>query len=715
MQQVVRCSWALPCLLAFQGASTVALAQSEAVQAPRVDVIGTRDAMQRLPGAATTLGAEELENARVFTTSEALRKVSGVNVRDEEGMGLRPNIGIRGLNPTRSTKVLLLEDGVPLSYAPYGDNASYYHPPIDRFERVEVLKGAGQLTFGPQTAGGVINYITPMPTYQPSGSLALTLGSRDYVNAHARYSRGNVLFDYVHKQGDGSRDNIRSQINDFNLKSVVDLGGGQALTLRANYYGENSQVTYTGITQAEWDNFGAKYNPFKNDQFASDRIGLSATHEARLSSNVVLLTSLYGAYFNRDWWRQSSNTTDDQCGAGFIAARQAGQAVNPDTCNSVQGRLRTYYTYGIEPRLRANFVGLGANNEFEFGVRAHYEIQDRRQVNGTSPGARTGTTVEDNERYVDAYSMFVQNRFIYGNWTITPAARVERILYERTNNLTAAPSTGKTSDTEFIPGIGVNWNPTPSTTLFGGVHRGFSPARVEDILGNPTTAGAPVSAIVPADHSVNAEVGARGVVARGLSYQLAVFRNYFSQQTVVGSVAGANLPLGVGETLYVGTEVGGQLDFAPTFGIKPDVFLRLAYTWLPVARTEAPFLRLDNGQPVTGSAEGNRLPYAPRNMVTLGLGYNHPVGFSGLVEMVYVSEQYGDFANTVAPSANGQAGLLDAYTIFNLALNYNLPWKGLTAFAAVKNIGDEVYIADRTRGILPGTPRLFQAGLKYSF
>ena len=53
---------------------------------------------------------EELEIARPFTTSEALRKAPAVNVRDEEGIGLRPNIGIRGLNPTRSTRVLLLDD-----------------------------------------------------------------------------------------------------------------------------------------------------------------------------------------------------------------------------------------------------------------------------------------------------------------------------------------------------------------------------------------------------------------------------------------------------------------------------------------------------------------------------------------------------------------------------------------------------------------------------
>jgi Fe(3+) dicitrate transport protein len=113
-----------------------------------------------------------------------LRKVAGIQVRDEEGFALRPNISIRGLNPTRSSKVLLLEDGIPLTYAPYGDNASYYHPPIDRFESIEVLKGSGQILYGPVTVGGVINYVTPNPPQRPSGHLTLTGGNRDYFNGH---------------------------------------------------------------------------------------------------------------------------------------------------------------------------------------------------------------------------------------------------------------------------------------------------------------------------------------------------------------------------------------------------------------------------------------------------------------------------------------------------------------------------------------------------
>jgi len=114
-----------------------------------------------------------------------------VNVRDEEGLALRPNIGIRGLNPTRSSKTLLLEDGLFVTYAPYGDNATYYHPPIERFASVEVVKGAGQIGYGPVTVGGVVNYITPAPPARPTANVRLGLGNRDYRSLQAlRAARG---------------------------------------------------------------------------------------------------------------------------------------------------------------------------------------------------------------------------------------------------------------------------------------------------------------------------------------------------------------------------------------------------------------------------------------------------------------------------------------------------------------------------------------------
>src|SRR5688500_4964771 len=157
------------------------------------EIAGSHERLRRIPGSVAVVDRETLEDSAVMTTNEALRKVAGVHVRDEEGFGLRPNIGIRGLNPTRSSKVLLLEDGIPFTYALYGDNASYYHPPIDRFERLEVLKGGAQIAHGPQTVGGVINYLTPRPPAQPTGSLTVTGGNRSYFNGRSEERRvGNA-------------------------------------------------------------------------------------------------------------------------------------------------------------------------------------------------------------------------------------------------------------------------------------------------------------------------------------------------------------------------------------------------------------------------------------------------------------------------------------------------------------------------------------------
>ena len=669
----------------------------EVVVMPRVDVIGDTENLPHVGGAGTVLESKELEESHVFTVNEALRKVPGVNARDEEGFGLRPNIGMRGLNPTRSTKITLLEDGIPLAYAPYGDNASYYHPMVDRYERIEVLKGSGSLLFGPQTIGGVINYITPTPPQEFGGYVQGTIGNRDYFNGKMNVGGKGVLFDYTRKQGEGARDNMEHALDDFNLKYVTALGETQALTLRANYYQEDSTITYTGLTQAEYENLGARYNPFKNDKFDTDRTGLSATHEIELGGDALLLTNLYYSKFNRDWWRQSSNSTDNQCGTAFTNARLAGAAVDPDTCNSVQGRLRSYTTWGIEPRLKLDHR-LG---ELQVGLKAHFEEQDRKQVNGTAPTARTGTTAENNLRETTAYSAFVANRFDLGDVSITPILRYENIDAERTNRLNG--NTGSTSVTETLPGIGATWNPNKTLTLFTSLHKGFAPPRVEDLIGGNGTV-----VDVGAEKSTNFELGLRSKLLSWALVQTAYFRNDFDNLIAVGSIAGGSTPLSEGKALFEGVELSAQADHSS------GVFGRVAYTWLPTAEQTEAFRNVANGAVVTGSADGRRQPYAPEHTLTAGVGYGINA-LRGEIEAQYVGEQYSDFANSEAVSANGQTGIIDGYTVWNLALNYELQPHRTALFFTAKNLFDETYIVDRTRGIQVGMPRLVQVGMKYAF
>jgi len=521
-----------------------------------ITVIGTREALDRIPGSGDVLDRELLEASRAFTINEALRTVPGVVARDEEGFGLRPNIGIRGLNPTRSTKVLLLEDGLPLTFAPYGDNASYYHPPIERFDRIEVLKGSGQILFGPQTVGAVINYLTPRAPDVPTTKITASGGNLGFSDVHvetgATFGDTGVLFHATQKAFDGSRDNQRFRVGDYNLKLTQALGASQDLTFRASYYDEDSDASYSGLTLAEYrDN--PRQNPFVNDTFESYRWSASLTHGWQVNEGARLQTSVYTTYFNRDWWRQSSNSSQRPNDASDPAC--GGMANLSTTCGN-EGRLRQYATYGVEPRLTLDSA-FGLPGETQVGVRYHVERQDRLQINGDTPTARTpgvgvnGGIREDNSRDVEALAAFAQVRFDIGAFGITPGVRIEQIDFERTNHLNG--TVGRTDLTEVVPGLGVTYALGSDTTLFAGAHRGFAPPRVEDIIG-----GTGASVDLDAELSWNYEFGLRTALRRGLDVEAALFRMDFENQIVPASVAGgvgATLT-SAGETIHQGVEFG---------------------------------------------------------------------------------------------------------------------------------------------------------------
>jgi Fe(3+) dicitrate transport protein len=680
----------------------------DAAELDRVVVVGTKERAATQPGSAQVLDQTDLESARVLSVGEALRKVPGVVVRDEEGFGLRPNIGIRGLNPTRSTKVLLLEDGLPFAFAPYGDNASYFHPPIERYERIEVLKGSGMLRFGPQTIGGVINYITPEPPQDFEGEIDAAVGTEGYRRLRVALGAGGHRFDAMAKEGDGARDNQSLRQGDFNYKFSTRLGEAQSLTLRATYLREDSQVTYSGLTDAEYRAFGARYNPFKNDRFDLERFGASATWGLALGDSASLSANAYYYEFHRDWGRQSSSTTDGQCGAAFTNARLAGQAVDVDACNSRQMRNRDFTTWGIEPRLRATYSLGAVQGELEAGVRLHRERQARLQLNGTTPTATTGALVEHNLRDVDAWSAFVENRFEFGRLAVVPAVRFESMEFTRENRL-GAGARGAERVSEWVPGIGATFEASPSVQVFAGVHEGFAPPRVEDLIGNTGTVVA-----VDAERSRNAELGVRGRMGRLVSFEVAAFDNDFDNQIAVGSIASGSTPLAQGQARYRGLEAAARATFDATGPGQP--YVQLAYTALAVAEQSSALVRVDNGQAVAGSAAGRRMPYAPRHTGSLRMGYVVG-GWDMAVEGVYTSRQFADFANTVsAPiNGNGQVGALDATALVNLAVNYAVGDSGWTVYGTVKNATDRTYIADRTRGILPGAGRQVVLGASYRF
>ncbi len=689
---------------------TLEIAALEASVTVGVERLGSREPLEpRLPGSYEIVDRAELDRSHAPSVNEALRKISGVVARDEEGFGLRPNIGLRGLNPTRSSKVLLLEDGIPLTFAPYGDNASYYHPPIERFESIEVLKGSGQVAYGPSTIGGVINYLTPMPPAHPSGTAMFSAGNRSFFDAVATYgsSRGSLGFfvDAMRKQGDAARKNTHSALSDFSGKLVASPSAAQVVTAKGNYYRERSQVGYSGLRQDEYVR-DPRGNPFENDAFRGDRVGGSLSHHIAVGSRFTLASSGYVSRFVRHWWRQSSNSAqrpndsaDPACG---------GMANLLTTCGN-EGRLRRYVSGGLESRARLRW---GRAGDSDFGARMHAELQDRRQENGDTPTARSGVLVESNERRARAVSGFVQHRFAWKNAAFTPGVRVEHLMFERTNRLANAGRgvSGETTVTEVIPGLGASVRLHERAVFFAGIHRGFAPPRVEDVISNT---GGLVD--LNAELSWNSEVGVRSRVGSTGRLDATVFRMAYSNQIVPASLAGgagAVLTNG-GRTLHQGFEVSGRVDAAPDQGWLRGFYGRGSYTYLPnAAFTGTRFSAIKGFESV--SVSGNRLPYAPRHFGSASVGYAYSTRVDGFVELVSTSRQFGDDLNTIPGTADGQRGLIPSTATWNAGLNVRLPGR-VTLFATIHNAADRTYIADRTRGIVPGPPRRLQAGLKVHF
>ncbi|MCH7887358.1 MAG: TonB-dependent receptor [Candidatus Marinimicrobia bacterium] len=686
---------------------------AKVLEFPQISVIGIgRMSLQRIPGSGTLISSARLLNTKPLSGNEILRQVPGVHVQEEEGLGLRANISIRGLNPDRSRTVLMLEDGVPVALAPYGEPEMYYTPPIDRMSGIEIVKGSGSILFGPQTVGGVINYITVNPRLAPEGRLIFQGGQNGLFIAQGQFTKkyddSAMLINFLRKQGDSVR-SIFFKVTDVLTKMTVNLGARSSLGIKLNVYDEISNSTYVGLTQKLYDT-DPNFNPVPDDRLKIRRYSTSTTHQYNLNSKSVLKTTFYAYQTTRNWQRQDYGYSDD--GTEIIVK------------NSTGNRNRTFEVIGLEPRLKIDYKVANFRNEFDGGIRVHFERAHEQRINGETGNSHTGVIRDEEIRSGKAVSGFIQNRiFLNERLRITPGIRVERFSYER--NILRTRVTNDDGDRvptdvdlrsgddllEFIPGFGVSYVPNNSFTLFAGAYRGFAPPRIKDAITVTDGGTQAISILLDAERSLNLEVGTRVETEGGFSFETTIFMMDFENQIIPTSESGGavtDLPkVNQGETEHKGIEGNIGYDFGRLLGMKSSITANLSFT-----HTEALFSsdRFINGVNV----KGFRLPYAPEDILSLRLRYVHQNGLNIGLNGSYVSEQFADNANTSEGSANGRIGLIPSYRIWDFSGQYQLRGLPLRVSFSVKNIFNRKYIASRRpEGIKPGLFRQMIIGFDY--
>jgi Fe(3+) dicitrate transport protein len=687
---------------------------------PQINIIGNKPALfNTIPGSANIINNSTLRISKAISGNEVFKKIPGLNVVDEEGVGLRANIGIRGLDPDRSRTVLMMEDGIPIALAPYGEPEMYYTPAIDRMSKIEILKGSGSILFGPQTIGGVINYITADPPIDAKSTMNLRFGGSGFFSGQLAYGTtvGNIGLQttILHKKVN-ELGNLNYNINDLTAKIKFGLGEDSRVGLKLGFYDEISNSTYLGLTQSMYDNEEYYTIMAPYDNLKIKRYSASLTHDYFISSNAFLRTSIYGYTTSRNWLRQdfsrSANTTN-KTGIVFGDSTVPNGAVYMK--NSTGNRDRQFEVFGIEPRLNYSYYLGEIANEFDGGIRFHFEKAYEQRINGKKASAHSGDLVDDEERIGYAGSAFLQNRvFLNDQISFTPGFRLEYFNFERRINRISSKDTTLSARSDvfsLIPGIGVNFNFSQNYTLFAGLHRGFAPPRVKDAISNSGN-----SLQLEAEHSWNSEIGIRANPFYNVWFELTGYILDFSNQIIPVSESSGGSGTGLvngGRTLHKGIEIGLNFDLGKVLNSDYEILLNWNASINESKYNADRFINLSNS-PV--NIKGNELPYAPKYLSSFSVNVQTPYTFEFYFSGTYVGKQFTDELNTVIPSADGQSGLMSSYIVLDFNAKYHLESLNSSIFISVKNLTDERYIASRRpQGIKVGIPRLITGGIELSF
>ena len=699
-------------------------------------ILGNKFVSENSTGSAYYLSYEELSNFNYIDINRALDVVAGINVYEEDGFGLRPNISLRGSSPERSSKITLMEDGVLIAPAPYSAPSAYYFPSVARMEAVEILKGSSQVQYGPYTTGGAINFVTTNIPDNLKGRIKTSYGSfnsgqliASLGNTHGQFG---YMIEYLNYNSNGFKSlgkdintgfDINEIVTKISLSSSEKALINQSLELKFQYYDELSNETYLGLTKSDYsiDPY-QRYTASKKDQMDADHIQYLLTHTLNFSSSFKVVSNAYYNGFKRNWYKLDDVVFEDKKKkiSDIVSSPNlflghysilSGSTNGKADALRVKANNREYYSKGLQTKIDYYWYGENESfNDIEIGFRIHYDEEDRFQWedgysinNGNMELTSKGILGAEGNRINSAksFATYIMYKYKFKGLTLIPGLRYESIILGREdfgksnpNRNESQVSKRKNKVSVFIPGIGINYTLNKSFSFFGGVHKGFSP---------PGSSQGQKS-----EESINFELGTRFSKGELKSELIGYLNNY---SNLLGSDLAASGGTGDLDQFNAGEALVNGIEFSLNYNLvkndKIKIPISLAYT-LTNARFQSDF---GSTQDIWGEVKkGNRIPYISKHQ------FNSLISFFTNRFQVNLSVNYNGKYSTLA----GGLGIsnideIPSNVIFDISSKFRIN-KNFNISTKIINVFDKEYSVSLVpSGLRPGHPFGVYGGIEYDF
>ena len=698
-------------------------------------ILGSTFEAKNRTGSAVYISEKELLKFNYNDINRTLKSVPGVNIYEEDGFGLRPNISLRGTSPERSAKINLMEDGVLIAPAPYSAPAAYYFPTIGRMQAVEILKGSSQIQYGPNTTGGAINMISTRIPDEFSGRASIAAGNYGSRNTQLvlgdSYQNFGFVTDYFNYSSDGFKDldgggntgfDKSDYLAKFSVNSNLDAKMYQSLTFKIQYSEEEANKTYLGLTDEDFEeNPFRRYRASSEDVMNAEHQQYQLTHFIQVSPSLNISTTGYLNKFKRNWYKLTDVNLGERVSINNILSSPLdypmeyqtilGNEDSQDDVMGIKANNRKYTSNGVQSIAKLRW-GSDWLQTLEAGIRYHEDDEDRFQwvdryafQNRELIRTTVGVKGEDANRI--SYAKAVAAHFLYklsiNGLTVTPGLRYENITLGRTDygSNDAKRSGLDLSEREnrvdvWMPGLGANYRFTNNWSVFGGIHKGFSPPGSTDGQ-NP-------------EQSINYELGTR-FNHSGLKGEIIAYYNDY--QNLLGSDLAATGGTGgldqfnAGEVRVSGVEVLLNYDILKNSSEKLRLPVSVSYTL-----TDTKFLSsFESDTDIFGEVtEGDEIPYIAKNQFNLNLGLEHEK-FSLNMGLRY-TDAFRTQAGTGTIPENQK---VDSNYVIDLSGRYFYN-KHLTFSTNIINLLDETYAVSRVpAGLRPGHPFGINFSVAYGF